>query len=567
MVVSTIQQPPSTYLTWTKFKYPHPDLGPITAFAVPTPTYKYIQNGYALMSTIMVVNLWAIVMVCGIYKQLTTPRAANKVNGMTMTLWNTRDAPRQSAIGAILYARKKWNKWWYYPFILILAGAWIASLAAGIFLPSSIFLGNAAPVNPLSIYVPTGNFSDWTMQDTYSIWALEGGPYLRATAAALVASDEVRAKVKVSLPVLEGTWNNTRSGVPDESIQRIDYGYNVTGTDLGLQNLPQLVLTVAGSCVTDYTWLNVEESKTLPGDPNNPVEVYHQDYYQSPWQSDPMWADGASSSVQEAAFCFQDPTLVDNRGNISWGVVISSVDHFSVTPSKDPWYRTSDSVASPDGNVFRILPGRPALSCWQNDVWSYKGQSTDVTNLQSILPPDTLSNATADILARYLGLPAVVNLGPHIGTSALQSAQGTISGVFDAGASSIYKDLSPLILGAYIATINTLADTTLYFDHNSTNSSSIRNLAREEDDDSITRPDVGQFIVFSEHVASLSLTLIILIPFLTLGSWLLMYALLEFTPLKLTKAMEPTELLRAVKGQFGEPTLYIDHDGKEKWKL
>ena len=86
------------------------------------------------------------------------------------------------------------------------------------------------------------------------------------------------------------------------------------------------------------------------------------------------------------------------------------------------------------------------------------------------------------------------------------------------------------------------------------------------DDSNNTLPGVGDFVVFSDQVASLSLTLIILIPFLTLASWILMHVLLVYSPLKLTQAMEPTRLLQAVR-QFGEPTLYIDDDGKQSWKL
>ncbi|KAM7206274.1 hypothetical protein V8F33_000560 [Rhypophila sp. PSN 637] len=564
MAVPTIQQPPDTYLLWTKFKFPDPKLGPVTAVAVPTPIYRYIQNGYALLSTIMVVNLWAIVMVFAIYMQLTTTKTASRVNDMAMSLWNTKDAPRQSAIATVLYVRKKWNKWWYYPFIAILAGAWVASLAAGIFLPSRIFLGNAAPVNPLSIYVPTtGSFSELTIAETFSKYALEGAGYIRAAAAALVASDEVRVKVMVSQPAVEGTWNNERSRINNETIQRIDYGYNITGSDLGLQHIPQLVLTVTGSCVTDYTWLNMSRSTSRQV---NEV-VYNQDVYNCPWLKQEIVANSVNSPGPSATFCVQDPDTATNKGNISWGVVISSVDHSSIATSQDPWYMTSSSLDEKNGNLTRVLPGRPALSCWQDDLWFYKGQSTDVTNLQSILPPDTLSDAAADILAHNLGGPVVESLGGHIGTAALQSYRGTVNRLFDANESSIYKDLSALILGAYIATINNLADTTLHRDYQSTNTPDIRNLARGKDDDSKTRPDVGQFIVSSDQVASLSLTLVILIPFLTLASWLLMQALLEFTPLKLTKAMEPTELLRAVRGQFGDPTLYIDVDGKEKWKL
>lgn len=36
----------------------------------------------------------------------------------------------------------------------------------------------------------------------------------------------------------------------------MDYSYSVDDVDFGLQNAHGLLLTVSGSCITDYTWYN-----------------------------------------------------------------------------------------------------------------------------------------------------------------------------------------------------------------------------------------------------------------------------------------------------------------------
>ena len=562
MVVSLIQQPNNTYQTWIRFRFPDSDNGPVAAFAVPTDTYRYIQNGYALISTMMVINLWAIAVACGLYLHLKNPKTANRVNDISMMLWSKREAAREPAVEALLYVGKGWEKWWYYPLVLVLIGVWVASLAAGILLPSRLFLGNVAPVNPSSIFAPSLNLSKTDSQTTYNVFELDVQRYLRAAGAAFVANDALRGKVQVGMPVFEGTWDNKAENLTGDTIQRIDYSYKVTGGDLGLQNIPQLVLNVAGSCRTDYTWQVGFK----------PIRIGLQDVYQAPWDNATNYTAQYSESLgSSATFLLRDPATNDptSRGNFSWGIINSSVGRRSFFASVDPWYRTGEMHGQPsaDGFAYTVLPGRPALSCWEGDVWSFKGQSTDITNLQSILPPDSLSNATANILARYLGLPLAVTLGNYLGSSALQSSQGTIDSLFDAGSSSIHRDLSQIILGAYIVTVNTLTDTTLYFQYQPPPAENITNMARDGDDSNGTLPGVADFVVFSDQVASLSLALIILIPFLTLASWILMHTLLVYSPLKLTRAMEPTRLLQAVRGQFGEPTLYIDDDGKQSWKL
>lgn len=551
MVVRYVHQPNNTYLTWQRFTYPHPDLGRVEAFSVPAPTYRFIQSAYALMSTMMVVNLWAIVVACGLYAYLRRPGTGNRVNDVSLSLWNRREATQQSVMDTLFYSPSAWRMWWYWPLASVILGVWIASIAAGIYVPSkTLFLGNAAPVDPRSIFVPALE-SNQTEKQALALNILEIPPYRRAAGAALIASDDVRGKVTISEAIIEGAWE-------DEVIQRIDYVYNVTGADMGLQKVPELQLSVAGSCRTEHSWWNRTQTNITEG------QVVNTDSYIAPWTTNVMSVNLADSPAPSGSFVLS-PQL--DRGNFSWGIIISAVDRESSTPSDDPWYRTGPLSPAPTDKrqpAYTVRPRRPALSCWEQNTWSSAGLYANISTLQTIVPQGVLSDGMASILARYLSWPVIVALGRHLDTRALQSAQSASAWVFDANSSSVHQDLSQLVLGAYIATVNLLTDTTL--DYGVSPKPNMTNMGWNASTDT---PQAGaaDFVVFSEDVVALSLTVVILIPVLTLTSWVLMHVLLNFTPLKLNTAMESIELFQAVKQRFGEPALYLDRNGVPTWRL
>ncbi|KAK4447844.1 hypothetical protein QBC34DRAFT_354455 [Podospora aff. communis PSN243] len=580
MVFSQITQPNSSYLTWTKFAYPHAENGPVPAFSVSMELSRYIQSGYTMMSGLIVVNITAIFIASGLWIYLRGSRAGNRVNDISISLWNNREATHMSVIDTLYYSRDALRKWWYYPLVTALLGAWAASVLAGIFLPSKVFLGNAAPVNPTSIYVPPDmrNFTDSTSDQIYfGTFALNVDPYLRAAGAAYIATDDVRSQVMVEKPVSLGSWTG-----PDpidakkqrtEPIQRINYGYNITGARLGLQRLPKLQLRVTGSCVTNYTWFR----KTQKGGP-------YVDAYQSQWKKNGSFdVVGASCAAPSARFKSQPSNIApDEQGNRSWAIIASSVDRLSYTSSTDPWYRTKalddDQISRLNltdsfGMKFIVTPGRPVLSCWQSDLWYWGDEgsqkSSNIVNLQALVGKDLLSDAMVEILQRYFTAPVAYSLGFSLQGSALQSSKTTVGKIFDAGASSMYKDLYYVILSAYIATENTLTDTTLYTNQTTTGGVAKVDLPNLAFDSSgkHPRPGVDDFVVFSNNVVALSLTTAIIIPVLTLGSWLLMHLMLGLTPLKMAAAMESIELFKAVKDHYGEPTVHLTDNGAPKWTL
>jgi len=539
-------------MTWQRFTFPHPDLGRIEAFSVPAPTYRFIQSAYALMSTMMVVNIWAIVIAWGLYVYLRRPGTANRVNDVSLSLWNRREATQQSVMDTLLYSPSSWRKWWYWPLASVILGVWIASIAAGIYVPSkALFLGNGAPVNPRSIFIPALESSQ-TDEQALALNVLEIPPYRRAAGAALIASKDVRAKVMISEPIIEGTKG-------DEVIQRINYAYNVTGADMGLQKVPELQLSVVGSCRTEYNWLNRSQAENIEG------QAVNIDSYIAPWTTNVTVVTLVDSPAPSGNFVLSPQ---QDRGNFSWGIIISAVDRKSSTPSDDPWYRTVPLSPPPINKqqpAYLVRPRRPALACWEQNTWSFAGLYANITTLQTVIPQGLMFDGMASILARYLSWPVIVALGRHLDTRALQSAQSASAWVFDAGSSSIHQDLSQLVLGAFIATVNLLTDTTLDYGVGPKPNMTL-NMAWNASTDT-PQPGAADFVVFSEDVVALSLTVVILVPILTLTSWVLMHVLLNFTPLKLNTAMESIELFQAVKKRFGEPALYLDRKGVPTWRL
>jgi len=169
-----------------------------------------------------------------------------------------------------------------------------------------------------------------------------------------------------------------------------------------------------------------------------------------------------------------------------------------------------------------VYAGRPALSCWQNDIWSYRGQNSTITGLNSTaLPGLDLSLGVQSILTNFLSTPKIFTLGVVLGGSALQSASTELENVFNASSSSMEADLSRLVFASYIATVNTLTDTTLFPE------------SRGVLNDVTTNPQsyvgVGGFVIWSNDVIALSVSALIIIPTVTVALWLIFIALI-FTP-------------------------------------
>jgi hypothetical protein len=89
-----------------------------------------------------------------------------------------------------------------------------------------------------------------------------------ANVRAIGAADNLTtsSNVTVGVPI---TSTTTFQG-SEVDVYQLDYSYSVSDVDFGLQNAHGLLLTVDGSCFTDYTWYN----RTVVDGPNT-IDVYN----------------------------------------------------------------------------------------------------------------------------------------------------------------------------------------------------------------------------------------------------------------------------------------------------
>lgn len=570
MTFSQVPQPRATYLTWTWFKFPTPT-GSVAAVAVPSSLRNEINSIYTLLARSTVVNLWVTLLICGMYvfclqgqgKRSESP-TVRRASSVMLSVWNYKETPRvpvlrlfhsavsrDPEISGLTYSKGGHrHKWWFYPLGLVLLAAWAANIVAGIIIPGGLFIGIGAPVNPNSIYVPSADTELSDNSNVIKALVLDASSSLRAVGSVLLSEELLGERVLVGQPVARG---KTRAGQP---IQQISYGFIVTGADLGLQHSPQLTLNATGACVTDYSWHVETRNITVDGRPA------YQDIYRT-------MSGNVSTSIYDgrapsATFLAWDVHLM----NVSWAAIVSSVDRGSSAPSTDPWYLTGPNpqynASDPNTAPYKVLPARPVLLCWQNDEWSYLGRSSDISRLdREALPGLHLSAGMQQVLLHYLRAPRIYNLGNDLGMSTLQSAALMAGSFFNADDSSIRTDLRRLVYAAYIATVNTLTDTTLHPPADP-RKVAVPNMVLDE----LGRvlPGVADFVVYTNDVVTVSLLHAIAIPCAALSSWLLPLLLLRMTPLRAVKKMDIAALYSALRETFPAAGILVDDKGG-KWVL
>jgi hypothetical protein len=123
-----------------------------------------------------------------------------------------------------------------------------------------------------------------------------------------------------------------------------------------------------------------------------------------------------------------------------------------------------------------------------------------------------MSQGMVDILTAYLAQPMIFTLGTYLHSSSLKSSTTSLLTVVDANISSIYNDIQRLVFSSYIATVNTLTETTLYAP-----SDGFPNLVQAN---GTILDGAGDFVIFSSDVAALSVRSLIIIPTLAVTLWI-----------------------------------------------
>lgn len=135
------------------------------------------------------------------------------------------------------------------------------------------------------------------------------------------------------------------------------------------------------------------------------------------------------------------------RTNTSFAIAVSSVGRLSYTAGTDPLYTTGASRRTDSGPQYEVKPKRPILSCWQNDVWFNKDRQGSIVEL-STLPGLNMPEKLATLFFEgFLGVPVIGTMGSRLGNRAIQSSATNVEEIFDAGNSSMERDLHYLVGG------------------------------------------------------------------------------------------------------------------------
>jgi hypothetical protein len=512
MTFPSANQPGDTYLLWHRFRMPT-EHGSKDAVAVPTKVADKLLAAYTFMLEHIVLLIWGITVVLLLLICIKIYERAHDSTAFHSEIYNKRSSPFNTLKAAVRYSirTKSPSRRWL---IFARAALWITLALAFvvvkytvpiIFAPY-IKISSAAPVNPAAIFVPwvdtNSNDSD-SLLKAYTIsvpWAIRAAGSI----------GQVNNGANKARPVSVDDYEVLRVRSDGQKVIRLGYKYKVTGLDFGLQFYPDLTLDVEGSCTTEYGWIN--ESGTFSNSPATFAENY------VPFNDPINWRGQVVSLLDGgppmAYFFAQEPEYT----NTSWAAIISSTNRTSPSPGTDPWYLTEESD---EAGKFRVKAGRPALSCWQNDVWSYLGHTSSVEALNSTaLPGLNLSPGLQSIFATNLGVPMIYKIGSYLRATSLKSALIALSADFNATSSSMHDDLERLVWASYIATVNVLTETTLFVNDNGT--------PNKLKVDGHLNDGADQFVISTSKATALSVRSLIIIPTLTVGLWVIFLVLMFF---------------------------------------
>ncbi|OCK73696.1 hypothetical protein K432DRAFT_261432, partial [Lepidopterella palustris CBS 459.81] len=468
------------------------------AIAVTFEVSKILLSFYTLLVGVIVLQLWYLVVLVGIGIAAHSRNLTRNMGVANVAIWNSQASPL--AVIKAMFDYRSHIPLYALMWAAAAALAWAGSFTMSLLVSPELIIGAAAPANLHAIYVPetpSGNLSS-----VYLRWqSLQVPSNLRAIEVLQAVNPKNGQTTNTSsfnVVVKDPVISTDAKG---REVYQVDYSYNLDGVDFGLQHFPTLGLAVDGSCITEYGWYSTSEV-----DPNTNVtyDIYHPYGIETENLTVSL-----SDGKPPLAFIYVPQN--QSGANISFASFISSVQRRSFTPGTDPWYLTQPTSGEPNGAAYEVLPGRPALSCWQQDTWTHNGLAKPAFEMEQLgaLPP-----ALVDVFKAALSVPRIINLAQALGTSALKSAATSQGYYFDAAASSIRADLERLVLGAYVATKNTLQETTMFSDAYG----DIANLAYDQTTKQY-KDGAADFVIYGSGFAALSVRFLIVIPVVTSVLW------------------------------------------------
>ncbi|KAI5919542.1 hypothetical protein F4810DRAFT_714331 [Camillea tinctor] len=478
--------PDTAYLLGTPFYMPTSS-GSVWAVAFTSRSGTLITSGLSVVFTVIFACLWSLICTIAVSSSSKDKKSRRRFVAL-VTLWNSNDAWFAFQELASYTFHYKGNKEDFLYGLILTITAFVvygASLALGIVGPSLVQIGSVAPARPsIAFYPATPRRDDYVsiLQD----FGLRAPGVLRALGSVEAADVTTRDRVSIITDKDYGTWNET------EPIYQISYNYNITGTELGLQQGSDLRGSFVGSCIAEYNWISAQDDSSddyrLWGIRPAQIPIDPYDIQYAPKASFIPHPDAAMQYAE--------------NGNSSFAIVIWSAHRASITEGSDPWYKTesrpSDVPPAQYNAHFWMQRARPVLSCWQKDTWSYGSHTVnDVNNLGSI-PGIKVPSVLLDVLGTALTVPMLTRLGNASGDSALRSRTTSPNGVIDARESSAERDITRLLVASFVATRNVFIDATMF-----PSGSSYDNLFTDADGQ--PKNGAGNFVVGSPDIQTFSM--------------------------------------------------------------
>jgi hypothetical protein len=512
---------PERYLLSKPFSMPTVH-GSVAAISVTTKAGQTLQSLYTLMLHTILVQVWILIVV---FVMTITARRRTLTHNMAIAnvaIWNSKSSPGSIAWSMLDYIHHipHYAVMWAALALIALSSQVLLST----FVAPHLIVGQAAPVNPRAVFIPpissgldevevilsnivTAPADFRAMDSLEALDPLTGGDVniFNTTNTAVQFNGGQIALMNDSLPV-----------------HQFNYSYWVTGVDFGLQHAPSLNHTVQGSCYTEYQWFQGSTNATgTPEDiyliPCSPEAATCETNYTVVTAST---TDSKPPSVSVYNVSPPDFNNSTYSTNYTFAFVISSVNRTSFTESTDPWYLTTPYTSANGISENRVVDGRPALFCWQQDTWSYKGKTRSSIALDEL---GALSLGLLNITRTFLnGPPKIVSLATGLGVSALKTTTaGDLGYHFDASTSNVKTDLQRLVYASYIATKNTFGETTV---SNHAQYPTIRNGLVYETNNSLIE-GTGDFVVFGAGFSALSLSFLVSVPIILVMVFLIVYLL------------------------------------------
>ncbi|CAM1504835.1 Fc.00g024260.m01.CDS01 [Cosmosporella sp. VM-42] len=503
--------PSNTYMLNSRFSAAL-DGNSIAALAVSNQAAPLLLALYAIIIQSIFSAIWQLFAAIMLVKLSAKNRL--EVVGL-VAFWNRPD-PISATISSFQYLlvtltpeHRTWRTVRRALMMIAVAGATMTtSITIGILYPDWLRLGSFAPVHPSSIYwAPFDTVSNEVVVDIYS-QARPG--VLRALGSA--EAGDLNSKI----PAVDIRKVPRPDHTAEEPQTQVDYNYEVKAQDFALQKYSNLVMKVSGSCRTDYTWATRRTS----------ASNFTWDYYY-PWKTED------SSQIYRTATELSPSYLLDfvtwvhpdidqpqQYRNRSFALLAATALAPSPSHSEDPWYQTQSSNGSEYSLDFQytVKSQRPVLDCWETTEICVGESCYD-----SYLEDSPLPEGLAIVFRTRFAHPMMTHISQAAGVATIKSYVGSASGAFlDAAASSLFQDMTRLILAGYLSSRQVFQEIALT-PRPSTDSPNLLDAAVGK-----LREGAEDFVVHTNGAVALRLDLLVLAPTLCVLLWTIVTILEAF---------------------------------------